>query len=116
MIWQIQGLHNKAAVQRDFLKYVAQRIKYDLVENHPHVLSHFEVNKKDRKYQFWKKNALSVDLYTSKVFLQKLDYIHTNPVKAGLCELPEEYKFSSARFYIENRNGFSFLSHYEGAD
>jgi putative transposase len=39
-------------------------IKFDLTENHPQVLSHFEVNLKERKYQFWERNPLSVDLYS----------------------------------------------------
>jgi len=114
IIWQVQEPFKRDAVQRDFLKYVAQQIKFDLVANHPKVLKHFEVNKKDRKYQFWKRNALSVDLYSPGVFIQKLDYIHMNPVKAGLCTLPEDYYFSSAGFYVKNDTHFPFLSHYDG--
>jgi putative transposase len=74
-------------------------------------LGYFEVNKKDRKYQFWKRNALSVDLYTAEVLIQKLEYIHINPVKAGLCEVPEAYYFSSARYYLKNEKNFDFLEH-----
>ena len=114
LIWQVQSNHNRASVQRDFLKYVAQQIKFDLIKNHPRVLPHFEVNKKDRKYQFWKRNALSVDLFSPPVFNQKLEYIHNNPVKAGICKLPEAYPFSSARFYLKNEGSFDFLSHYDG--
>jgi putative transposase len=116
LIWQIQEPHRREAVQRDFLKYVAQQIKFDLIDNHPEVLKHFQVNKQDRKCQFWKRNALSTDLYSSDVLTQKLDYIHDNPVKAGLCQLPEDYYFSSARFYLQNKNEFGFLSHYDGGD
>jgi putative transposase len=45
---------------------------------------------------------------------RELEYIHNNPVKAGLCELPEEYKYSSAEFYLLNEKRWSFLSHYNG--
>ncbi len=68
------------AVQRDFMKYTAQQIKKDLVKNHPVVLAHFKVVAKNREYQFWERNSLSVELRTAKVFHQKLDYIHYNPV------------------------------------
>ena len=34
---------------------------------------------KDRNYNFWKRNSLSIELRTQKVFNQKLDYIHWNP-------------------------------------
>ena len=101
-------------VQREFLKFTAQTIKFDLQKNHPEVLKHFEVNLKDRKYQFWLRRTLSVELFTKEVFIQKLEYIHNNPVKAGLCELPEEYEFSSASFYNSRDSKYSFLSHFEG--
>jgi len=114
MIWQTREGHKREDVQRDFLKFTSQTIKFDLRDNHPKVLPHFKVNLKDRKYQFWRRNPLSVDLYTHEVFIQKLEYIHWNPVKAGLCTLPEEYGFSSASFYERGEEGFSFLSHYAG--
>lgn len=43
------------AVQRDFLKYTAQRIKKDLQKKHPDVLAYFKVDAKDREYQFWER-------------------------------------------------------------
>ncbi len=45
--------------------------------------------------------------------IQKLEYIHSNPVQAGLCQLPEEYEYSSAWFYEKNELNLEFLSHYE---
>ena len=36
---------------------------------------------------------------TEKLIQQKLDYIHFNPCKARLVELPEQYEHSSARYY-----------------
>ena len=65
---------------------------------------------KDRKYQFWKRNPLSVELRNHAVFRQKLDYIHWDPVKAGMCKLPEEYKYSSALFYKTGINNPSINS------
>ncbi len=63
------------------------------------LLEEFKVDKKDRDYQFWKRRPLSVELYSELVYWQKIDYIHDNPVKAGLCKYPEEYKYSSAKYY-----------------
>jgi REP element-mobilizing transposase RayT len=76
LIWQMMPDNDPAAVQRDFLKYTAQRIKKDLQKNHPAVLPHFKVDAKDRKYQFVERNALSIELRNHSVFIQKLDYIH----------------------------------------
>ena len=76
LIWQIQANFKLKDVQRDFLKYTGQQIKYWLKNNHPQFLEHFKVDLKDRKYQFWQNRALSVVLYNQQVFEQKLDYIH----------------------------------------
>ncbi|MBK7883284.1 MAG: transposase [Chitinophagaceae bacterium] len=114
LIWQMQASIEPEAVQRDFLKYTAQQIKKDLLKNHPAVLAHFRVGAKDRIYQFWERNALSVELHTAKVFQQKLDYIHYNPVRAGICSLPEEYKYSTAKFYETNIDDWGFITHYQG--
>ena len=111
LIWQMLAGIKPADVHRDFLKYTAQKIKKDLQKNHPKVLSLFKVKAKDRQYQFWERNALSVELSTAKVFQQKLNYIHQNPVRAGLCKLPEAYRYSSAALYELNKTEWEFLTH-----
>jgi REP element-mobilizing transposase RayT len=112
LIWQMQATVNPDSVQRDFLKYTAQQIKFDLQQFHPAVLELFKVNAADRDYQFWERNPLSIELRTDKVYKQKLNYIHWNPVRAGLCRLPEEYKYSSALFYETGVDNWGFLSHH----
>jgi putative transposase len=114
LIWHIQIPHLQSDVQRDFLKYTAQQIKFDLIRHHPQVLEKFRIQAKDRQYQIWERNALSIDLYSQPVFLQKMTYIHQNPVqeKWHLVDDPVEYFYSSARFYENGSNDFPFLSHY----
>jgi putative transposase len=86
-------------VQRDFLKFTSQRIKDRLKMHYPGVLSGLEVNAKDRKYQIWERNSLSVDLWSENVMMEKIRYVHENPVRAGLCSYSDEYKYSSALLY-----------------
>jgi len=112
LIWQMETGVDPVAVQRDFLKYTAQKIKADLRVFHPSDLPLFKVNAKDRKYQFWERNPLSIELRSRKVFLQKLEYIHWNPVRAGFCDLPEQYAYSSAAFYETGFDTRGFLTHY----
>jgi putative transposase len=114
LIWQMQAMIDSKAVQRDFLKYTAQQIRNDLKINHPLVLDRFRVDASDREYQFWERNPLSIELRSGKVFYQKLDYLHNNPVRAGICSFPEEYKYSSARFYKTDIDNWGFLSHCKG--
>lgn len=112
LIWQMQPLIHPQHVQRDFLKFTAQQIKYDLQNNHKELLIYFESDANDRSYQFWKRRALSIELRSDKVYQQKLEYIHCNPVKAGICKLPEEYSYSSSLFYHTGIDNWGFLTHH----
>ena len=94
------------------MRYTAQQMKKELIVSNPEFLEEFKVNKHDRAYQLWKREALSVELFTPAVFYQKLEYIHNNPVRAGICNFPEEYYFSSASFYATGVDKFGMLSHY----
>lgn len=110
LIWQMQEGHKREHVQRDFLKFTAQRIKEDLTQHHPQVLERFRVNARDRTYQFWERNPLTVALWTPAVAVQKLNYGHQNPVRAGLCEKAEDYRYSSALYYHSGEDNWGFLS------
>ncbi|MES2774784.1 MAG: transposase [Bacteroidota bacterium] len=114
LIWQVLPGHTPDAVQRDFLKYTGQQMKFNLKENDTTFLEQFKVGAKDREYQFWERNSLSIELRTRSVFEQKFLYIHYNPVKAGLCALPEEYYYSSAKFYETGVDNFGFLTRWGG--
>ncbi len=95
-------------VQALFMKYTAQQLKCSLTKNNKQVLAGFKVNKYDREYQLWKREPLGIELRTHEVFIQKLEYIHYNPVKAGLCNNPEEYYYSSAKFYYGGRDDLEY--------
>ena len=111
-IWQILYGYTLDAVQRNFLKFTAQQIKFDLQKTNSTYLNRFKVKAKDRHHQFWERRPLSVDLYSPKVYTQKLNYIHNNPIqeKWQLCKYPEEYRYSSARFYNTGKDDWGFLS------
>jgi putative transposase len=117
LIWQIQDGFKREMIQNRFLKFTAQQMKFRLMDTKNPMLTQFLVNAKDRKYQFWERNPLSVDLWTQAVFEQKLDYIHYNPLqgKWQLSQFPEDYKYSSARFYETGIDEFGLLTHYAGA-
>lgn len=114
LIWQILANHKPEDVQRDFLKYTGQQI-LKVFRNEKHVMQdQLLVNAKVRKYQVWERNSLRIPVWTSAVIKQKLDYIHQNPVKAGLCQFPEGYHYSSASFYHTNNSPWEFVSHVNG--
>jgi len=48
---------------------------------------------------FWQKRYYDFNIRNYSQFVEKLRYIHRNPVKAGLCERPEDWEWSSFRQY-----------------
>jgi putative transposase len=113
LIWQIIYPHKEEEVQRDFLRYTAQQMIKNMRNNHTALLEQFKVNAKDRKYQIWERNSLSVPLRTEAVVEQKLNYIHDNPVRAGICNGIMDYKYSSGHYYETGEDRFGFISHYK---
>jgi len=61
----------------------------------------FEASKHSRNenYQIWTHDNHAEEIYTNKFIDQKIEYIHNNPVKAGIVFRPEDYLYSSARDY-----------------
>ncbi len=58
-----------------------------------------ENNTRNNNYQFWQQDNRPIQLDTYSFTLTKLDYVHNNPIKAGLVEKAEDYLLSSARDY-----------------
>jgi putative transposase len=48
-----------------------------------------------RPTRFWQKGFSSIDIYTYEFVVQKVRYIHMNPVRAGLVKTQAEWKYSS---------------------
>ena len=66
-------------------------------------------NSNNTKYQFWQQHNHPLILNNSVIFEQKLNYIHNNPVEAGFVEYPEQYLYSSARDYSEEKGLVNIL-------
>ncbi len=49
--------------------------------------------------QFWQHDNHPIELWSPKVTQEKINYIHQNPVEAGLVYHAEDYVYSSARDY-----------------
>jgi len=60
---------------------------------------HGSENSNNSSFQVWKQDNRPMILEHPKFTLQKLDYIHNNPVVAGIVIKPKHYLYSSARNY-----------------
>jgi REP element-mobilizing transposase RayT len=61
-----------------------------------------EEKKKGYKHSVWEHHPDAFRITGEETFMQKVNYIHQNPVRAGLVEQAEDYRFSSARLWKGN--------------
>lgn len=113
LMWRRQDAWLTRNAEQNFLKFTAQQIKFRIQQNCPEELSYYRSTQSDRLYQFWERRPYKATMYNRKTAKQKLKYIHYNPVKAGLCRNPEDYLFSSYRYYELNEDHWRFITHYE---
>ena len=54
-------------------------------------------------YQFWRHDTKPIELWSNHIIKQKIDYVHQNPVESGLIYKAEDYVYSSARDYPDEK-------------
>ena len=92
---------------RDFKSYTAKKILLEVHKNTESRKDWLEVvmkyhaanNKRNEEFQVWQQDNHPVELESPLWISQRLQYIHNNPVRAGITLLPEEYIYSSAKSY-----------------
>ncbi len=62
--------------------------------------------RQDQKYQVWTPRFDDFAIRDDKQYEIKFNYIHSNPVRAGLVEKCEDYPYSSFRDYLGRKNGY----------
>ncbi len=67
-------------------------------------------NPNNEQFQFWQQHSQPIELNSNFLMDQKLNYIHNNPIEAGIVSKPEEYKYSSA-FDYSGGNGLVKIHH-----
>ena len=61
--------------------------------------------RRNRRRAFWQARFYDFNVRTTKKRVEKLRYMHRNPVKRGLVGAPEEWRWSSYRFYLLDEAG-----------
>ena len=93
---------------RDFKKFTSKRIMKEIEQNPvesrgdwlPIIFRyHARFNRRVENRQFWTHYNHAVELSSNHMINTRLNYIHMNPVKAGIVRNPEEYIYSSASNY-----------------
>ena len=95
---------------RDFKKFTATKI-LEKIQSEPEsrrewILERFklaaESHTRNKNYQFWKYGNHPEEIYSNTFMWSKLDYIHLNPVRAGIVEKASHYIYSSASNYVSD--------------
>ena len=96
---------------RDFKKFTAKNI-LEKIQTEPEsrkewMLERFkkatETHGRNKDYQFWQYGNHAEEIYSHKFMWAKLDYIHLNPVRAGIVEKASHYRYSSASNYVHDQ-------------
>ena len=87
-------------VLRVFKSLTARRVIDYLTENnHLSSLAKLKHQERDRNYNYslWQREKNVLPIFSEGMFMEKLNYIHQNPVRANLVRTATEYRWSSAR-------------------
>ena len=102
------------ALERVRLRYLFAVAGYVVMPEHVHLLLNeprrallskaiqalkLSVSVRSREGPFWQAHYYDFNVTTQKKFVEKLRYIHRNPVVRGLVVKPEDWKWSSYRHY-----------------
>ena len=109
-------------VLRDFKKFTAHKILESIREEPEsrrewllHLFGYFaKANTTNRNFQFWQSDNHPIALWSLPVSWQKLDYIHMNPVRAGIVSDQTHYLYSSAGVYFCAKKGLLEVDLMEG--
>lgn len=106
ILWPEFGI-SLSDVTRDFKRFTSREISREA--NRQSATEFIDVFKRARNenraqdvsmYQVWQEESHPEAIFTEKFARQKMDYIHMNPVRAGLVEVATEWPYSSAKAYI----------------
>lgn len=102
---------NLSDILRDFKKFTSNTI-LKLIQSEPEsrrewMLERFKnatkSHSRNKNYQFWQYGNHAEEIYSENFLWSKLNYIHSNPVKAGIVKKAHYYIYSSASNYINSK-------------
>ncbi len=86
LILQASGVYN--------ISYIMKMIKGNFARKYNRILS--------IQGKVWQDRFYDEGLRSREALLQKIEYIHNNPVRTGLTTIPGKYPFSSYNHYFNN--------------
>jgi len=115
MVLQHDNLTN---IMKSIKSYTAKKILEQLETDRKNwvlnQLKYYKLKHKiESKFQVWQESFHPEQILTEKMLMQKINYIHYNPVKRGYVIKPEDWKYSSASYYLTGVQGEIKINGYE---
>jgi putative transposase len=110
----------ESALERTRSRYRFEVIGYVIMPEHVHLLVSeppgellavgiqalkLSVGRRAQEDRFWQARYYDFNVFTDDKRVEKLEYMHWNPVRRGLVEKPEEWRWSSYRHYQNDESG-----------
>jgi putative transposase len=113
LIWELLEMNGKESPHSSFLKFTGHQFLKKLRNENLRLLEKFKVDLVNKDYEFWQRDSLSIEIYSTEIIFQKLEYLHNNPCKGKwmLVKSPVDYRYSSFKFYETGIDRFGILTH-----
>ncbi|MDY6875006.1 MAG: transposase [Chloroflexota bacterium] len=103
IIW-LYGESTVSEIMHDYKRFISGRLaRQAKVEGNQAWLDAFRAAGEETgrgEHKVWQDSFWDKIIYNERTLRQKLNYIHRNPLRAGLVECPEDYPYSSYRDYV----------------
>jgi len=112
LVYRCNEENNPGKVLGDFKRFTSKQVVKAIGTNPQESRKEYLLNEFARaasessnvqQYQFWRHDNQPIELWSNPVIKQKIDYVHNNPVKAGLVLKPQDYLYSSALDYADGQ-------------
>ena len=114
MIIGTNGTNRLEDIIRDLKSYTSRHIRIEIEQSNYESKKEWMMwffkragtaNSNNIDFQFWIQDNHPIQLSTNRMLMQRLNYIHNNPVEAGFVVAPEDWKYSSAHDYSGGKQG-----------
>jgi len=114
MIVATNGIKDLRDIIRDLKSFTSRHIRLEIEDaayesRKEWMMWHFRragySNPNNKDFQFWIQDNHPIQLSSPEMMLQRINYIHNNPVEAGFVVKAEDWKYSSAHDYTGGTQG-----------
>ena len=104
ILW-FQDDHDLPETMKTWKRLSSHYLKIHYENHNPEYLDYLKVKRNSRELTpFWQRRYYDFNLGSVAKLREKLDYMHNNPVRAGIVRNAVDYKWSSALWYYKGRS------------